>query len=120
MSSRLKYHHLSKDNAPQSTSCNRAHPLHFGIDNRCGSRINVRHYALIADGCEIVAVASTILTIGHHMLQRGTTYQELGVDYFDKRNLLRMTKRLMMRLEALGHKVIIQPAKGLLQFQPSD
>ena len=67
----------------------------------------------------IVAVASTILTIGYYMRQRGTTYQELGGDYFDKRNALRTTRRLGKRLEALGHKVIIQPASRPFQFQPS-
>lgn len=33
----------------------------------------------------IIAVASRILVIEYHVLQRGTTYQELGGDYFDKR-----------------------------------
>jgi transposase len=63
----------------------------------------------------VVAVASTILTIGYHMLQRGTTYQELGGDYFDKRNILRTTRRLVKRLEALGHTVILEPARCPLQ-----
>ncbi|HEV2728758.1 MAG TPA: hypothetical protein VGV15_01900 [Terriglobales bacterium] len=63
----------------------------------------------------IIAVASTILTIGYHLLQRGTTYQELGGDYFDKRNVLRSTRRLVKRLEALGHTVILQPACSALQ-----
>jgi transposase len=63
----------------------------------------------------IIAVASTILTIGYHLLQRGTTHQELGGDYFDKRNVLRTTRRLVKRLEALGHTVILQPACSALQ-----
>lgn len=57
----------------------------------------------------IVAVASTILTIGYHLLQRGTTYHELGGDYFDRRNLARTTKRLVKRLEGLGYAVILEP-----------
>jgi len=56
----------------------------------------------------VIAVAHTILTIGYHLLQRGTVYQELGANYFDQRHLLRTTKRLVKRLEALGHKVILQ------------
>jgi hypothetical protein len=46
---------------------------------------------------------------GYYMLQRATTYQELGPDYFDKRNTVRATNRLVKRLEALGHRVILEP-----------
>lgn len=42
------------------------------------------------------------------MLQRGTVYQDLGANYFDQRHILRTTKRLVKRLEALGHRVILQ------------
>ncbi len=66
----------------------------------------------------IIAVASTILTIGYHMLKQGTTYRELGGNYFDKRNLLRTTRRLVKRLEALGHRVILEPTQS--PFQSSD
>jgi transposase len=57
----------------------------------------------------LVAVASSILTAGYYILQRATTYQELGPDYFDKRNTVRATHRLVKRLEALGHRVILEP-----------
>jgi len=30
----------------------------------------------------IIAVARTIVTIGYHMLQRGTVYKDLGANYF--------------------------------------
>jgi transposase len=60
----------------------------------------------------IIAVASTILTIGYHMLKQGTTYRELGGNYFDKRNLLRTTRRLVKRLQALGHTVILEPRQS--------
>jgi len=66
----------------------------------------------------IIAVASTILTIGYHMLKEETTYRELGGNYFDKRNLLRTTRRLVKRLEALGHRVILAPTQS--PFQSSD
>jgi transposase len=66
----------------------------------------------------IIAVASSILTIGYHMLTEGTTYRELGGNYFDKRNLQRTTRRLVKRLEALGHRVILEPTQSL--FQSSD
>jgi transposase len=66
----------------------------------------------------IIAVASTILTIGYHMLKQETTYRELGGNYFDKRNLLRTTRRLVKRLQALGHTVILEPTQS--PFQSSD
>jgi transposase len=57
----------------------------------------------------LIAVANSILTAGYYMLQRATTCQDLGPDYFDKRNSLRATHRLVKRLEALGHRVILEP-----------
>lgn len=57
----------------------------------------------------LIAVANSILTAGYYMLERATTYEDLGPDYFDKRNILRTTNRLVKRLEALGHTVILQP-----------
>ena len=57
----------------------------------------------------LIAVANSILTAGYYMLQRATTYHDLGPDYFDKRNTLRTTNRLIKRLEALGHRVILEP-----------
>jgi transposase len=55
----------------------------------------------------VIAVAHTILTTGYHLLQRGTAYADLGPNYFDQRHKLRTTKRLVKRLEALGHKVVL-------------
>ena len=37
----------------------------------------------------VIAVAHTILTIGYEMLQRGTSYRDLGANYFDQRHTLR-------------------------------
>jgi transposase len=66
----------------------------------------------------VVAVAHTMLTIGYHLLQRGTTYQDLGANYFDQRHTLRTTKRLVKRLEALGHQVILDsPPSAALNRQ---
>jgi hypothetical protein len=56
----------------------------------------------------VIAVAHSILTTGYHLLQRGTVYQDLGPNYFDQRHKLRTTKRLVKRLEALGHKVVLE------------
>jgi transposase len=58
----------------------------------------------------LIAVANSILTAGYYMLQRATTYQDLGPDYFDKRNTARATHRLVKRLEALGTELSSNPA----------
>jgi transposase len=56
-----------------------------------------------------VAVARSILVIVYHMIRHGTTYIDLGVDYFDKRNQTQTELRLIKRLEQLGHKVTLEP-----------
>jgi transposase len=58
----------------------------------------------------VIAVAHALLVIMFHMLKRGTNYQELGPDYFDRLNPTRLTRSLVRRLERLGHTVILQPA----------
>jgi transposase len=58
-----------------------------------------------------VAVAHSILIIAYHVLARGQRYQELGADYLTTRGDRQAhTRRLIRQLEALGHKVTIQPA----------
>jgi len=57
----------------------------------------------------VVAVAHTLLTIIYHMLTRGTDYTDLGGDYFDQRARAAVTRRLVGRLEALGHAVTLHP-----------
>lgn len=57
----------------------------------------------------LVALAHTILVIVHTMLRNGTTYQDLGADYFDRLDQARLTRTLVRRLERLGHKVTLQP-----------
>ncbi len=58
----------------------------------------------------ILAVAASILTAAYHILQNGTTYQDLGADHFDRRDKARITKRLIRRLEDLGLSVEVKPA----------
>ena len=56
----------------------------------------------------LVAVGHTLLVIIYHVLQRGTTYQELGPDFLDRLEPERLTRQLVKRLEALGHKVTLE------------
>jgi transposase len=53
----------------------------------------------------IVAVAHSILIIAYHLIKNGQTYQDLGSDYFDRRNSATTAKRMVHRLEQLGYKV---------------
>lgn len=58
----------------------------------------------------LVAVGHSILVIFYHMLKEGTTYAELGGDFFDRLEPQRLTRYCVKRLEALGHKVTIEPS----------
>jgi transposase len=56
------------------------------------------------------AVKHSILCACWHMLSTGELYNDLGGDYFRKRDPKRTTKRLVTQLEALGHTVTLQEA----------
>ena len=56
-----------------------------------------------------VAVGHTMLVIAYHLLQRSCDYEELGGDYFDKRDQQVVERRLVRRLEGLGYKVSLEP-----------
>lgn len=53
----------------------------------------------------IVAVAHSILIIAYHLILDKQTYQDLGGNYFDRRNSEATAKRLVQRLEKLGYKI---------------
>jgi transposase len=57
----------------------------------------------------LVAVGHTLLGIIYQVLKRGTTYAELGADFLDRLEPARLTRQLVKRLEALGHKVTLEP-----------
>jgi transposase len=57
-----------------------------------------------------LAVGHSILTIAYHMIDRGTRFQELGADFFDRRNPERVRDRLVARLEKLGYQVTLAQA----------
>jgi transposase len=56
-----------------------------------------------------VAVAHSLLVIAYHLLKDGTTYRDLGPDYFDRRDTGQLQRRLIGRLEALGLRVTVEP-----------
>ena len=55
-----------------------------------------------------IALAHTILVIIYYMLVRGTSYHELGGNYFDERNEQAAIKRAVNRIEQLGYKVTLE------------
>jgi transposase len=57
-----------------------------------------------------MAVAHTLLNSIYHMLRHGTTYQELGGNYFDERDRYHVVKRSVRRLERLGYRVTLEAA----------
>jgi transposase len=57
-----------------------------------------------------IAVAHSILFAAWHMLSNGETYNDLGRDYLTRRDTEAETRRLLSRLETLGHSVTINPA----------
>jgi transposase len=58
----------------------------------------------------IVAVAHSILVSAYHVLAEGRPYDELGGDYFLRReDSERVAKRLVRQLERLGHSVTLEP-----------
>jgi transposase len=59
----------------------------------------------------IIVVAHAILVIIWHVLATGKPYDELGEDYFTRRaDPERETRRLIAKLEALGHRVTLEEA----------
>lgn len=58
----------------------------------------------------IVAVGATILRDIWHMLTNNSPYQELGVNFYDRRNRERSARRLIDRLEKMGYNVEVRMA----------
>lgn len=57
----------------------------------------------------VVGVGHSILVAAYHMLSSGKTYQELGGDFFEKRNRDAITRRCIRQLERLGLEVTVKP-----------
>jgi transposase len=57
----------------------------------------------------LIAVGRTILESVYYMIERGTRYQDLGADYFERRNPQALAHRLAQRIQKLGFTVTLQP-----------
>nr|MBP7910530.1 IS110 family transposase [Pseudomonadales bacterium] len=58
----------------------------------------------------VVAVQHALLVAIWHMLKNNVTHQDLGADYFERRNKARICRHHVHRLEQLGYTVAIQEA----------
>jgi transposase len=85
-----------------------AHTVARSKDNYLGAQFR-RLAARRGKKRAAVAVARSLLVIAYHMIRDGTAYVDLGADYFDKRNQAQTERRLVKRLEQLGHKVTLEP-----------
>jgi len=56
----------------------------------------------------LIAVGHSMLVIFYHMLKAGTTYADLGGNFFDTLQTQRLTRYYVRRLQALGHKVTLE------------
>ena len=61
-----------------------------------------------------VAVAHSRLKIAYYLISRPEKYQDLGADYFDKKQPEKAKKKLIQRLEKLGYQVTVQPVSVAL------
>jgi transposase len=56
-----------------------------------------------------IAVGHSIAVIAYHILVTRQPYQDLGVDYYERRNRRIVERRLVHRLEMLGYSVTLHP-----------
>jgi transposase len=56
----------------------------------------------------IVAVANSLLTSFYHMLKNGCPYEDLGANYFDRKDKDRTVKRILSRLGSLGYEATLK------------
>jgi transposase len=56
----------------------------------------------------LIAVGHSMLVIFYHIFKRGTSYADLGGDFFDRLEPDRLTRYYVKRLQCLGHKVTLE------------
>jgi transposase len=67
-----------------------------------------RKKSQLGHGKALGAVKHSIICAAWHMLQTGELYNDLGGDYYARRDPNRQTKRLVAQLERLGHTVTLE------------
>ena len=77
-----------------------------------GSYLKAQYYRIRArrgPKKAVIAVAASMLTAAYFMLKNGVEYEDLTDSHFSKRDPAKITKHLVNRLAALGHKVTLSP-----------
>jgi transposase len=59
-----------------------------------------------------LAIAHSVLGIIYYMLRDGTTYKDLGAEYFDQLDKAKIERHHVRRLEQLGYTVTLSPARA--------
>lgn len=57
----------------------------------------------------LIAVARHLIVIAYHLIREQHTYRDLGENYFDALHAERTKRRLVQRLQNLGHQVVLIP-----------
>ncbi len=60
----------------------------------------------------IVAVMHSVLVIAYHLLRDQCEYADLGADYFEKRDVQRIERHHVKRLQQLGYEVTLVPRQA--------
>jgi transposase len=63
-------------------------------------------------GKAITAVAHKLLIIAYEILKTKAPYKDLGADYYDRLNPVKIAKKLVARLDRLGYEVTISPKEA--------
>jgi transposase len=61
----------------------------------------------------LIAVAHSMIIVGYYLVRDHLTFQDLGADFFDRRNREHTARRAVKRLNGLGYKVILQPVSDI-------
>jgi transposase len=100
--------------ALRSAMCEAAWAAAHGKDNYLAAQFRrfKRRFGTKGETKAIFAVAHTMIVIVWHILASdNATYDELGADFFERRtNTEARQRQLVRQLEALGHKVTLEPA----------
>ena len=65
-----------------------------------------------------VAVGHSILVIVYHIIASGSSFQDLGADYFVRRNEDAVKSQAVHRLERMGFKVTLEPIVPAVTLDP--
>lgn len=99
--------------ALRAAMCEAAWAAAHGKDNYLAAQFRrfKRRFGTKGDTKAIFAVAHTMIVIVWHLLASDAAYDDLGADFFERRiNTEARQRNLVRQLEALGHKVTLQPA----------